>query len=280
MPKLIKLPPIQGVAANTTGSLPQVPHGMTYDAIILALSGTTFTKAMLPGIRGNINGKGMTDITGTHLDVVNRYKGMVAAAAYLSINFAERKARTINGEQMGSVDTSVGVDTFDWEFDIGAATAPKLEAYALISPPKPVMINGQPNPYKRMFSAVLKKTHPLTGAAPHAVTIPMGSRLGGFIKRVHWNHTGNVTHIEARRDNEFLQQGGDVALVSFIQGEINRVSVANHECFDPCFTDNQSDAVPTLRRDGSPASFEFTVTTSATDTVVSYTEMYSDIARL
>jgi hypothetical protein len=147
MPKLIKLPPIQNVGANQTAVLPQLPHGMTYDCIILALGGT-FTKAQITGIRGYLNGKMFLDCLGAHLDVQNQYKGMVAAATYISINFAERRARTIVGEQIGAIDTSVGVDTFNFEFDIGGATSPTLQAYAIVSPPKPLVINGEANPNK------------------------------------------------------------------------------------------------------------------------------------
>lgn len=279
MPKLIKLPAVQNVGANLTATLPQVPHGMTYEAIIAALGGT-FTKAQITGIRSRINGKQFVDITGTHLDVENQFKKMTAAATYLSLNFSERRARTIIGESIGAIDTSVGVDTFDFEFDIGAATNPTLEVWGLVSPPKPVDIGGSANQNKLTISAILKKVHTLSGAADHAVTIPMGSRLGGLIKRVHFHHTGSLTHVEAKRDGDMLQQKAPVALASFVQAELNRTTQSNHAAFDPCMTDNQSDAVSTVRNDGSPASFEFTLTTSGAETVTSYTELYSTIARL
>lgn len=278
MPKLIKLPPIQNVGANQTAVLPQVPHGMTYDSIVLALGGT-FTKAQITGIRSRINGKQFVDITGSHLDAENQYKKKTADASYISMDFAERTARTVVGEQIGAVDTSIGVDTFDFEFDIGGATSPTLDAYALISPPKPINIGGQPNQNKRTISAILKKVHSLSGAADHNVTMPLGSRLGGLIKRVHMHHA-NVTAVEVRKDGTYLQQEGLIGLVSFVQDELNRAAQSGHVCFDPTFTDNQSDAVSTIRGDGSPASFEFTITTSATDTVTSYTEMYTTINRL
>jgi hypothetical protein len=41
---------------------------------------------------------------------------------------------------------------------------------------------------------------------------------------------------------------------------------------------NQSEAISTIRRDGSPATFEFKFTTSALDTVTTYTDMYQSIA--
>jgi len=280
MSKLIKLPPCQNVGANQTAVLPQVPHGMTYDSIILELGGTTFTKAMITNIRNRINGKTFVDVTGSHLDTENQYKKRTANAAYIALHYNDPNARTINGEQIGAVDTSVGVDTFDFEFEIGAATAPTLQAFAVVSPPKPVIINGQQNTNKRTISAILKKVHSLAGAADHSVTIPMGSKLGGAIKRVHFHHGGNVSAIEVRKDGTYLQETGTNALVQFMQDELNRTSQANHEAYDPCFTDNQSDAIATLRNDGSPASFEFTVTTSAGDTVTSYTEIYSTIPRL
>lgn len=279
MPKLIKLPPIQNVAANQTCVLPQVPHGMTYLSLILELGGTTMTKALLTGIRSRINGKQFVDVTGAHLDKQNLYKTKTANAAYCSLDFAERKARTIIGEEIGAIDTSVGVDTFDFEFDIGAATAPTLAAHAMIAPPKQILINGQPNQNKRTISAILKKVHSLSGAANHNVMMPLGSRLGGLIKRVHLHHA-YVTAVEVRKDGTYLQQEGKIGLVSFIQDELNRAKQSGHVSYDPMFTDNQSDAVSTIRDDGTPASFEFSIATSAGDTVTSYTELYTTINRL
>ncbi len=281
MAKIIKLPPVQNVGANQTAVLPQVPHGMTYDAVVGEMSGTTITKALITGIRARLNGKQFIDVEGSHLDVQNQYKKMTANAAYFSLNFAERNARTIIGEGIGAIDTSSGVDTFDFEFDFGAISADaSLNLFAIISPPKPIQIGGVTNPNKRTISAVLKKTHSLSGAADHAVTVPIGSKLGGLIKRVHFHHGGNQTALEVRRDGNYLQQVGNNGLVRFIQNELNRTAQTNHEVFDPCYTDNQSDAITTLREDGSPASFEYSLTTSATDTVVSYTELYTQIARL
>jgi len=282
MPKLLKLPPVQNFGPNQTAIIPQMILGLTYDSFIGEMAGTTITKALMTDIRCNLNGKQFVNVTGSHLDSQNKYKRMTANAAYFSLNFAERTARTINGEQIGSIDTSVGVDTLDIEMEWGAVSADAtLIMHAMVSPPKPIELNGQRNPNKFTISAIVKKTHSLSGAAAHSVTIPVGSKLGGLIKRVHWHHSGAVTAVEVRKDTNYLQQVGKVGLVAFVQDELNRTNQANHTVFDPCFTDNQSDAVTTLRGDGTPASFEHTITTSGDENaLVSYTELYTTIARL
>ncbi|MFK5947698.1 MAG: major capsid protein P2 [Methylococcales bacterium] len=285
MPKLLKLPPVQNFGANLTAIIPQMILGLTYDAFIGEMSGTTITKALMKVFRGNLNGKMFWNVEGSHLDSQNKYKRMTANADYFSVNFAERTARTINGEQIGSIDTSINIDTLDIEMDWGAVSADaKLVMYAMVSPPKPITINGEINPNKTTISAMLKKTHSLSGAAGHDVIVPVGSRLGGLIKRVHFHHSGNVTAIEVRKDGNYLQQVGKVGLVAFVQDELNRSSQNNHEVWDPMFSDNQSDAIKTLKKVDNrivPASFEYTITTTADeDTLVSYTELYTNIARL
>lgn len=287
MPKLIKLPTVQALGANQTALVPELPLGMTYRTIYGEMGGTTMTKALMTAMRFALNGKTFIDnLAGSHLDAQNQFKKKTANAAYWSLHFAEAEARTLVGEDIGGIDTSVGVDTFDIELDMGAISADAtLTLWASVSPPKEITINGQPNENKTTIPAILKKTHTPSGAADNVLVVPMGSRLGGLVKRIHFHHTGNVTHIEVKRDNTYFLQKMAVALLGFIYGERNRTAQANHVAWDPCWTDNQSDAVPTVRQQdepapGTPAYFETTVTTSAADTITSYTELYTKISLL
>lgn len=268
---LHKLPPLQNVGANQTAVLPDMPRGMTYLATIFKLGGT-FSKAQMTGIRQRINGKQHIDVEGSHLDSMNQHKKMTANAAYMSLNYAAREARTIKGVQIGAIDTSVGVDVMSLEVDIGGATSPTLAAWALLAPPKLI---GDSN--KFTIRALLKSTHTPGSAGEHNLSVPLGSRLGGTIKSIDVFHT-NVTKMQVLKDGGYLQQEGETGLVAFVQDERDRSAQSGHIAYDPTFLGNQSEAIPTTRRDGSPANFEFKFTTSDADTVVTYSDMYQNIS--
>jgi Viral coat protein P2 N-terminal domain len=53
---LVKNVPFTNVVGTGTATV-NLPVGMSYNKIILALGGTTFTKSMITGIRVKLNGK-------------------------------------------------------------------------------------------------------------------------------------------------------------------------------------------------------------------------------
>ena len=271
--RLVKLPPFENVAAGNTAIMPRIPQGESYEAIILKLGGTSFTKAQIDNIRQRLGGKLITDITGSHLDAMNQFMGQTANAAYLAIHYSDPNARTINGENIGAIDTSDPYSSFNMEVDINAgATAPTLEAWGLVSPPK-----GGDN--KRVIKALLKNTETLGGAGTFNLNVPLGSKSGTLLKRLHLMHA-NITAVTVRRDGLDIQDQGENGIVQFLQNELTRVTQAGHLAYDPLFRDNQSNAVPTARGDGTPASMEFKATASGADTVTEYAELYATVDRI
>lgn len=268
-----KLPPFENVAANSTAILPRIPMGETYDKITLKLGGTAFTKAMITAIRLRLGGKLIWDVTGTALDTINQYMGETASAAYLTLNFAERQARTIVGEEIGAIDTSLPYSGFSMEVDIGAATAPTLAGWADRSAPQ----TGKP--HQALFRAITKAVETPGAAGVFNLDMPLGSDKGTLIKRIHMFHS-NVTEFAVKKNGLDLQDQGEIALIQFEQNELARTTQAGHFAYDPIVRDNQSEAVSTVRGDGSRANFEFKATLSAADTITSYPELYSDINRV
>lgn len=265
-----KLKSISNVAASSTAVLSDLPLGMTYLGILLKLGGTTFTKAHLTEIRAYLGSKMFWQISGTDLDKINKQYKLANDAAYLLIPFYTPNARTLGGEMIGAVDTSIH-SSFGLEFDIGAATAPTLEAYALWAPPK-----AANDPFKATVKAMLRASHSLASASEHDLKIPLGSKNGGLIKAIHLTHT-NVTRLDVKKDGLELQGKADTAPLQFVQGQLNRTAQSGLISFDPAHSDNMSEVVSTLRQDGQKASFEMLATTSGADTVKSYTEMFTQI---
>lgn len=271
-----KLPPFQNVGANLTAILPEMPLGMTVYGIRFKLGGT-FTKAMISGLRLRLAGKLFIDVTGSHLDDMVEYLKGEANASYLTLYFAEPVAKTVIGEYIGAIDTSIYPrgTSFQMEVDIGAATTPTLEAWALLAPPK-----AKDDPNKTTIKALLKATHSISAAGEFNLSVPLGSLGGAQIKRVFAFHGGNVTQMQVKKDGLFLLDRGEIALLSELQDEFWREEQANLEVIDYCMSNNQSDVISTLRPNGQAALFEHLFTTSASDTITTYTDMYTTIDRV
>ena len=268
------LPSFQNVGAGLTAVLPNIPMGDTYEQIVFELGGTSFTKAHIEEIRVYLGGKAIVQMTGTQLDTINQYMGLAENAAYLTLNFSEPSARTIVGETLGGLDTSLGYAGFHIELDIASgASAPTLKGFAKVSPPQ----EGQA---KGLFRAFTKVTESFSAAGEYNMRVGMGSQYGNLLKRVYFIHEGDMTQLEVTKNGLYLLKQGTVARVNFLANELNRESQTNMLVFDPTLSDNQSDAVTTLDIKGNPAAFEFKVTTSDADQVIAIAELYTTLTRL
>ena len=299
---LHKLPPFQNVAASVTAVLPALPLGMTILGIVLKRSGT-FTNAHLKGIRAKLDGKQILDITGPHLLAQNMYQmlnltswltkhmhGENTGATYAQnantdaptsyasnfdlIPFADFNSRTIGGELMGAIDTSIGYGNMNLEIDIGVATNPGLEAWAILAPPKP-----QADPNRFTIRSLLKTVHAPSAAGEFELPLALGSRSGALIHRLFLHHT-KVTKLQTAKDGLWLMQEGEADLLDFIQSIKHRSSQSGLIVYDPSINDNQSESISTVRRDSAPATFAFKATLSGSDTVTAYSSLYSTLDRL
>jgi len=299
---LYKLPPFQNVVASSTAVLPNLPTGMTYVGIVLKRGGT-FTNAQLSNIRQRLDGKQFIDVTGPHLRAHHQYNNLSAvnnlgshvhventgasytqnadtaaptayAGAYDFIPYGDLQARSIGGEMAGAIDTSIGYKSFEMEVDIGAATSPTLESWALVAPPKPA-----DDPNKRTISTLLKATHSPAAAGEFSQPIPLGTRGGALIDKVYFHHA-NMTKLQVSKDGLWLVQEGEQALLDFVQGLRNKTNQSGLIVFDPTFNNNNGETISTLRPDANPAVFEFKLTVSGSDTISSYSRLLTTLDRV
>lgn len=273
MLKIELLPPFENVAANQIAILPRIPQGKVYHGIGFKLGGTTFTKSLITEIKLRLGGKVIWDISGDQLDSINKYLGMTANANYLLIPFSELNSKTILGEAIGALDTkNFNYSGFSAEISIGAATAPTLKAWAFTTDDKIVE-----NPaHLPIIRAMIPSTHNKSAAGKYNLPIPMGSSLGGLLKRIHMFHT-NLSAFQVKLNGSDLQDVDENGLVQFWQNNLTRITQAGHLAFDPLTRDNQSDSIPTIDANGRANNFEFNATFGASDTVKIITEMYSTI---
>lgn len=265
---IIKLPPFQNVSPSVTAVLPAIPQGWTYENILFKLGGTAFTKALISSIRLWLGGKKIWEITGAHLDDINEYFRLTSNAAYLAMHFANPRALSLADRMIGAIDTSLGYSNFSIEVDIGAATAPTLEAYAKVSAPIP-----KASGFQNMFRTLIKSALPIPAATEASVPMPLGSQQGAFIRALHFFHT-SITQLQFTKDNFYLIDRGLNAVLQFGQNERARTTQTGLLTADFMLEDMDALAVPTLRGDGKPAAFEVKVTTSAADNgIVGYSDL-------
>ena len=275
MSVLHKQPAFNNVVAGSTASITNLHQGDTCEGLILKLGGTTFTKALMDAIRVKLGGKAIVDgLSGSQIDTVNQYMGRTANAAYLFIHFSDPNARTIDGEGIGGIDTSLRYGSFSIEVDINAgAVAPTLECWMLKRPAQ------QGKPERAVFRAYTKSTQSISAAGAYSMQPSVGSLAGNLINRIHFFHA-NITQLDVKKNGLDIQDQGEVGLIQFLQNELNRTTQAGHFVYDPIFDNNQSNAVSTTRPDGNPAPLEFRATLSAADTVIMVGEIYTSIDRI
>jgi hypothetical protein len=269
----LKLPPFENVVASQTAILPRLPRGNMYDAIIFALGGGN-TQANMSNIRLIVNGKTVWNIEGADLDLINNYDRLQDTATFLACMFSDLDMNGQVQSQLGALDTSRGVEEFSIEVDLGAGVAPTLRADALVSPPSP-----KGDRFANMFKSVLKATQAPAAAGQFNFPVPLGSRAGGFVRRVHFLHA-NITSLAVKRDGVNLMDDLVIADINYINGLRHRTTQAGLVVFDPISESNPEDMVPTLRGDRAVANFEFLPTVSAADTVKTYTELLASLANI
>jgi len=271
----LKLPPFENVVASQTAVLPRLPRGNMYDALVFALGGGN-TQANMTAIRLLVNGKIVWNVTGAHLDTINNYDRLQDTATFLTIPFADFAADGQVQSQIGSFDTSSGVEEFGIEVDLGAGVAPTLQALGLVSPP-----SAKGDRFARAFKSVLKTVHAPSATGQFNLPVALGSRAGGFLRRSHFFHAGGLmTSLAVKRDGVNLQDDITLAQLAYMNGLSRRTAQSNMMVFDPLSAGALDDMIPTLRSDGNAANFEFLATVSNAETITAYSEIIATLDRI
>lgn len=242
---LQKCNPFSNVTANGVATV-SLLTGPTYKRIVLKLdktAGGAFVKTNLADIKVKVNGKTIMQASGNDLDRMNKYRGIKDAANFLTIDFSEIRARTINGEMLGALDTSK-IQNFTLEVKISGATSPILDAWA-------EMDDTQAGSADRGVEFICAKIqqYPVASATAGKFVIdslPKGAN-GTLIKRIHVIGPGGANIVSALT----LKQNGLVVFESpddlnrFRQGEYERVPVADMYTLDFIVDGNQSNMLDT-----------------------------------
>lgn len=273
MNQLRVLNPFNNVVASGIANVDLNPLlGTTLEAIDLTLGGTTFTKAMITGLALKANGKTIWESNGSRTDALENFKNYTATdATRLSIDFMERKARTVNAYQSGAIDLSPqsGITNLRLEVTIAGATAPTLSGIACVSPALDI-------PSERDIRFLICRKHAnaqtIGAAGTFSIQVPHIDPSGGgsVYKRIAI-YSANCTAIKAMREG--VTEFEVTKLENEYQQKRNgRAPQTNLVVFDPILDNVQAGRVWDTRPVAGVRSAQLYGTFSAGETITIETE--------
>lgn len=271
----IKLPPFSNVGAGNLATLvTEKLFGMSAHALDFVLTG--FTTADIESFAIRCGGKTLVpNMTGAELQALNNYAGRDTGASILRVYFGNPEAHTAKGRHITDFDQSIYRESLEIEIQIGAgAVAPKIESWARVTPPKIALGLG----FTPSDAAVLKAfirtiLNPAAAVVKAAFDIGFGSQAGAVVQRMAFFNS-KLTSLEVKKSGVVIFEDIGQALNEQLQKDSfpARVPQAGMYVWDPTL-DGISQAVTTVKPDGTRYSMEYLVTTSGADTIKVYAEV-------
>lgn len=273
---LIALPQFPSVAASAISTL---VTDRLLDRSIHALvfkRGGTFTNSHLSNIRVRLDGKDVVNgITGAQLVDVNEYEGLTDVTGYTVLPFGDLAARTIRGQHLGDIDCSIYRKPLEIEVNIGGATNPTLDVYALCGPPKLAMGIGYDATEAAQLRALIRTViQPAAAVSRKSYGLSLGSGAGARLRRAYLFNT-NLTSVEFLKNSQRKWDDIPAALNSAVAQQFARTPQTGLYVLDRIVDGNQGEAETTVKADGTPWSLELNITTSAADTITAFADVYT-----
>lgn len=248
--------PFSNVVATGTATNNITP-GRTLENLTLKLGGT-FTKAMITLIKVKANGRTLIEASGTELDKIAAYRGVVNSAAFLDVSFQDDMMATALDKSVTAFDTSNGVQNITTEITIAGATAPTLTPIVVESAAQKDR-SGNAAPFAALVGKVLRYPFSMATGGTLPVVVPFGPGSGAIIKRLHVFNT-NMTGATVKQDGMIVHESL-TAENSNSQTRVGRVPQAGVYTIDFVSDGNIRNALDT--RDAR--SLEWLLTFSAAD---------------
>lgn len=237
-----------GVATN------MITPGKTIESVMLQLGGTSLTKAMVTMLRLKANAKTIFEASGSQLEKLLAYRGYAANAAFLEIPFEDLTGISELDRSVGSLDTSMGIVNLTTEVTIAGATAPALDS-RLYESAQQKDRQGAAAPYAPLMCKVLRYPFSIANGGTLPFVLPFGQVNGAVIKRVHIEHTGNMTEAKVKQDSIVIFEATK-AQNEFEQLRNKRVPQTNMATIDFVLEGNIREALDT--RDARTLEWLFT----------------------
>lgn len=279
---ILKVDPFDNVVATGRATTKYRPVGpSSLFGLVLKLSGTDFDKSHITAIRVKApGGKDLfNEISCSRMVDINSYDSVIEDATFIPIYFGDPTARTIRGMYLGSFDHTAYPGDLTIEVQISGATAPELEARALVKPPKIAMGLDYNEAEQTMHRALIETVITLSAGVTRkaeSISLPPGAQL----KKLVFFHS-NITELDAKKEGFQVYEDVENALASYLQGDLfTRVPQSGLLVYDRLISNDYSDAGRTVRQNGSPANWQFRLTTSAADTITVYSDVLAPLSIL
>lgn len=273
------LPPVSNVVATGIATLVAELPGAGLHALRFVLGGTAFTKAMIANIEIKVGDRTLCDysITGTQLDNINTWRNQPDMANYLSFYFGSPEFVDFHDKHVGDLDFSVlrnkdgSQATLAIRINIVGATAPTLEVYADILPPKSAL-NFPANEI-----ALVKALHPSVftpGGAVVRQNYAVGLGKGGSAVMNEFWFNAHLVSLLIEKNNITLLDDVDVADLGDFYASRGRPIVAGMYVWSPTLEGFAGLGERTLMADGRTAyPWQHRVTTNAADVLTVLSEI-------
>lgn len=287
MTDLVSVNPFNNVAASSLAQTKYTPvsRNSSLFGIVLTLGGTTFNESHVDSVR--IRAPGGKDlippISGARLRDMIEYDGMTFPTGrdHIPILFGDPTALTKAGRHVGNFDHSVYPGELTIEVQIGAATAPTLEAHALVDPPKSQMGlgygDGEILRHRAIRETVLTPSAAVTG---QAVPIGIGSSAGALLKKVFFFHS-NLTSLRVKKEGLDVFDDVSISLNEHLQQDLYaRLPQSGLYVYDRIVDGAMREAGTTVDAQGRVFNWQFEITTSASDTINTYADLLIALPQL
>lgn len=245
--------------------------GYSIERIVLKLSGTALTKAMLSSIQIKANAKIIYDTNGSRRDAAMQYRSISANAGYLTLDFSEIRSKTEIGQSLGSIDTTAGIANLKLEIGIAGATAPQIDGWAEVDRPQ---VDPAQAPTRGLIAKVHSTTITIGAAGTFSIAVPHLSPQdgGSMFKRILF-FSANMTALVIKK-NGIVIEDSIKAMNDFNQGEYKKVPQAGLYVYDPIVDDNQSQLLNTR----NAQTMEVLATFSGAETITIEAEVLEPLA--
>lgn len=272
---LLKLNQFPSVAQNSLATLvTDQLTDMSVHGLVFERGGGAFTNAHISNLRVRLDGKDLVNgISGAQLVDTNEYDGLVDVTNYTCFMFGDPTARTIRGQHLGDLDLSVYRKPLEIEVQIGAATTPTLQVYAITGVPKLAMGIGFDALEAATFRALLRTViQPAAAVSRASYGITLGSTPGARIRRVNFFHT-NLTKVELQKQSIRKWDDVSAALNAAVAQQFARTPQSGLYVLDRILDGNQGGAETTVMQDGRPWNLQLALTTTAADTITAFADV-------
>lgn len=237
--------------------------------------GGGLTKANCTKIRLKLNDKTIFEVSGSDLDLMEKYDAHPGAAAYLTLAFDAIRARDIVSQHASTLDLSnPNATTLYLEVDLNPAAGAgiTLSAFADVMP----SLKGSNSPlaaYANLSRVLLFTPVPITNAAAELpINFSLGSHVGAQLRRIWLFHTGQLTDVRLKKGSVDHFDKTITARLNYTSDRAGHDPQANVYVMDFIEDDNLSESRSSVNPDGTPADWQILVSTAAAESLRVYVD--------